>query len=340
MNLDELLASLSKDAAATLAARPLVAIADFVPPNSEDRAKFERGGTLIVGALLYWLATRQLLAANRSLTLAPEIESLQHRTGSVLALVSLSFGNQINADDVDASILAFCREYCGASSGSLSSDFHGMFVEGTSLGSFAEVVLDWDALERFAQWIDMRRSLFAQGSKDWNRPFDLTEGKPSLVAAFDSSGEWVLLIRSFADLPETPSGLYKTRLKEYWSAVDAAIGHATPLVAAKLVQTYLWNSDTASQASVWRVLRTFPAKVVVDALIANIASLVEKTDWAPTLVDILDDDLRDDELQKVARQIHEAPEPKRLHYITALHAAGREGSRFANRLLNSIGSTP
>jgi hypothetical protein len=335
MNLDELLASLSKSAGLTEKARVLVKATDFVPKGL-DTARFEQGGLKILGCMIYWLATRDHLSIQKAQALGGKVALLKSDPEAISLVSEQVFEKQVSVDDVTEEVQEFCQKYCIPAEGSLSSDFHDVFVEGTNLPSFCEVQLSPGKLEEFAKLIDTRFTLYEQRSNDWNRfivpmdAFDVDE------KSYASAEEWVSDIRSLSDLESTPSGMYKTRLHEYWGTVDAALQWPIFPVANELIRTYLWNSDSSSQSSVWRVLRSFPPVLVVDAIVANIEEIASQTDWASTLVDFGNSDCEESVLRELAHRLDLADQSARIRYVNALEVAERNGSVFARRLLNTL----
>lgn len=334
MDLDKLLADfngLVDDGRENL---PFIKVVNYVADGFCDPGKGEAGARRFVAAFLYWLISRNHFSPERSRGFVGEVGLLRSRAVSFSWLLKEEFFDQIFAADVEAAVQPFCYKYIASSEGGFGEDYHALFVEGTELGSFLDVEESGENLERIALQIDVRFDAFCRNDKNWDAPCQPL-GCVSPVE-FSSLDEWVASLRMFKDLADTPEGKYKTRVKQYWALVDAVNGRPSMEVARELVMTYLNVDDSSVQESVWRALRSFPCLLVFTAILENIEELSLQTEWAPTLVDIFDDDLPADTLDKMVRQLEETPAENRRYYLEALEEAGRTGSLHAMQLLDGF----
>lgn len=311
---------------------PFIKVGNYVADGFCDPEKGEAGARRFVAAFLYWLISRNHLSPEKNRAFVCEIELLKSRALSFSWLLKEKFSDQIIAADVEGSIQPFCHKYVASSGGGFGEDYHALFVEGTELSSFLDVEESWENLERIALQIDVRFDAFCRNDKNWDAPCHSPGGVSPVE--FSSLDEWVASLRMFKDLADTPAGKYKTRVKQYWALVDAVNGRPSMEVARELVMTYLNVDDSSVQESVWRTLRSFPYLLVFTAILENIEELSQQTEWAPTLVDIFDDNLPADTLDKMVRQLEETPTESRRYYLEALEEAGRTGSLHAIQLLD------
>lgn len=334
MDLDKLLADFNGLVDEGRESLPFVKVVNYVADGFGDSDKGEAGARRFVAAFLYWLISRNHLSPERSRGFVGEVGLLRSRAVSFSWLLKEEFFDQIFAVDVESSVQPFCYKYIASSEGGFGEDYHALFVEGTELSSFLDVEESAENLERIALQIDVRFDAFCRNDKSWDAPCQPL-GCVSPVE-FSSLDEWVASLRIFKDLADTPAGKYKTRVKQYWALVDAVNGRPSMEVARELVMTYLNVADSSVQESVWRTLRSFPCLLVFTAILENIEELSLQTEWAPTLVDIFDDDLPADTLDKMVRQLEETPAENRRYYLEALEEAGRTGSLHAMQLLDGF----
>lgn len=71
-------------------------------------------------------------------------------------------------------------------------------------------------------------------------------------------------------------------------------------------------------------------------ILAHIAELESKTDWAITVVDVFRDDLDEAVLAEMARLIEAAPLASQAAYERTLQRAEQSGSEHATRLLREL----
>jgi len=208
---------------------------------------------------------------------------------------------------------------------------------GTELNSFLDAKPTWEELEFLASTIDGRAAKFRSGACDWQAEYIPSHKAAMTVPAvkYSTAEQLIEAIQSFSDLKTTPGGMYSDRVRQYWAVIDAAMGFPEPEVADALVKTYLTIHNAAVQESVHRVLRTFPEVIVFDALVRNIVALRTQTDWADSLVDIFDEDIKEEQLQAMVEHLDIATRYVRSAYIASLSAAERNGSRYASRFLKA-----
>jgi hypothetical protein len=309
----------------------LIAVQDYVPDDSTDPALDLRGATQLVGTFLSWLVARDHLS-DECRQRTPALSGVDpFDAAAIEGVLDTEFGGQINASDMSATVGPFCASYLGANSG-FASDFHDLFVEGTDLKSFAHVNLRASDRRRAIELVDWRFSRFQAKDPNWlyvkpERP------QPHALSPEFSPEEWSSHLRSFADLGATPAGRYKARVREYWQAVDAAMGHPVAPVARALLATYTWQIDTAVQESVWRVLKAFPIAVVAPSLVAMASELAASGDWLPTLVDIFPESASDADMKLLFSAIDNASPDNRVAYLAAMRSAERGGSKHCADLL-------
>lgn len=332
MDLDKLLASFQNMAEEYTKKLPLLEVKNYVSNMLDDSEKEEAGARRFVAAFLYWLISRNHLSPERNRDLSDEIKLLNARAISSSKLLEDKFSDQILDADVEDSTHQFCHKYLASSAGGFAADYHALFVEGTELNSFLDVEELWESFEKIALLIDERFNAFCRNDKNWDAQYQ-PQGGVSPVQ-FGSLDEWMASFRMFKDLADTPAGKYKTRVQQYWALVDAVSERPSIEVAQELVRTYLNISDSSVQESVWRTLRSFPWPIVFTAILENIEELNQQTEWAPTLVDIFDDNLPTSSLDEMIRQLEASPIENRRNYLKALEEARRSGSLHAAQLLD------
>ena len=338
MDLDKLLASLQATADEALSASPLIAVANYLPPKGRPGKKAEAGSRRLVAAFLLWLASREWLSAEAS-------GKLTH-TGFVLSLESATqalqgtFSDALHLHDIAADVQPFCRHYLAPAPGGFADDFHNLFVEGTRLDSFLDVVPAQADLERLCAWIDDRLSRYRQGDPAWQQPFSSGDAErlqaPSVGQQTFSLDAWRARLRAFDDLEAGPGGLYRERSAAYLKTLDEAAGRAEPEVADELIRSYRFHRDRSIQSNAWRLLRARPPMEVLAALLRQFVDISQTTAWASELVDVFEDGLPAATLDRMADALDAQPLELRVAYTTALKQAEREGSRHAAQLLRVI----
>jgi hypothetical protein len=335
MDLDKLLASLTAAAGAPAADAPLISVATYVPPTSKKPAADRDAARRMLAAFGQWLVTYDRIAPGAPAERRAALTSLTSRPGETENVIE-ELGDSLLRSDVDPAWMGFASAYLAPGPGHLGDDYFKLFVEapgGRSLRDAHPTLADYAQL---ATSIESRARRFRQPAADWDRPLDPAGAPQPSLWQGGTADEWLQRLSTYHDLLDSPPKVLRARLAEYWSLVDAAPALATPDVASALARTYLWVDDAGIQQAVYRALSQLPPLFALRGILAHIAELESKTDWAITVVDVFRDDLDEAVLAEMARLIEAAPLASQAAYERTLQRAEQSGSEHATRLLREL----
>lgn len=336
MDLDKLLASL-QNAVITELGSPMIAADNFVPQNSKDPEADTEAARRMIAAFLYWLAWSDRVAAEAAPERAVGIRStLTSRPEQLTTILKERLDDKILQADVRTEWTAFASAYLSPIEGGLGDDYFKIFVESGGLRSLREAFPTQSEYEQIAKIIENRAARFNERATDWNKPLD-PSGVPAPSLWQGGTKEfWLQRLATYQDLMDSPAGLYRSRLAEYWSLVDAAPSIGDADAASALVKTYLSVDDSSIQQAVYRALGSFPHAAACRGVLAHIVDIESKTSWADTIVDVFHDDLGEAELAELAQIMKSAPLEQQAAYARALTRAQRNGSLHAARMLKVL----
>jgi hypothetical protein len=333
LDLDALLASFNDAAKDATAKRPLIEVASYLSPEQLSSQLYRARARRFVAYYLAWVAECDQLADVGKRT------RLQSYSGDLVEAASVSleqdFGDSLLEGDFAAAVQPFCLQYLAPASGSYADDFHQLFVEGRDAGSFLDVLLSHDDVNRLFAHLDARLASFVAGRQDWQEPIKSNEPMTDRWIGDQSFSAWQLELRSFDLAEHLPAGRYRKAIHAYLKTVDLAGRFPPEKSADELVRTYLHHSDSSVQSNVWRVLRSLPPLSVFKSLLSHVNEL-SATRWAKELIGIFEADLDRATFDQMISLLDGAPRSSRLAYLTALHSAERDGNEYARTLLQAM----
>ena len=335
MHLDALLDVLITTAGPLDAGAPLITVARYVPPTSARPAADRNAARRMLAAFGHWMLAYGRIAsgapAGRRAALASLALPDTRPEQAVLAL-----GDALARADIDAGWTPFATAFLEPGPGRLGDDYFRRFVEVPGARSLRDARPTPLQYAEFARHIESRAERFQQGIPGWDAPIALACAPQPLLWTGGSVAAWLERMSACHDLRNSPPLVYRARLAEYWSLVDAAPTLSSPEVAVALVGTHLWMDDVAIQQSVERALSQFPPLLALHGMLLHIVALESTTDAAVSLVDIFPEDLPGDVLTEMARAIDAAPVAARAAMVRVLQEAGESGSEHAERLLREL----
>lgn len=312
----------------------LISVSQYVLPDSASAEDTTIAARRMIAGVVHWLASSERLAIDQPLPrrslMRSMLEPVARQTPeSIIA----TLGDSVLVSDLAPAWRHFAADYLRPGVGHLGDDYFRRFVEQMGLASWQEARPAWRDYEQFDTVIEARAQDHALGSVDWVAVTAVApEPTPDLWRG-GSSEEWLSRIADYADLLTSRAQDYPSRLREYWSLLDAPPQPPTPAMASALIRSFLTIDDYSAQQPVELCLRSFPYLLTLDALLVEIEELEALTEYAADLVDLFADDLSEHDLGQMARRIEAAAPDQSAAYRRALESAAADGSQHAAALL-------